>query len=81
MHQALPEVRCSSCHKEITNPHELMVVLFYVARLEPYCHDCYAELHKRLWFQWYPRIPVNHSDVALRLSSLGGIVYLAVMIW
>lgn len=75
------EVRCSSCHREISTPHELMVVVFYGIRLEPYCPDCYANLHKYLWFQWYPRMPINHSDTALRLYTAAAIVYLAVISW
>ncbi|MCR4391827.1 MAG: hypothetical protein NUV94_03385 [Candidatus Acetothermia bacterium] len=58
-----------------------MVVVFYCVRLAPYCHDCYAELHKRLWFQWYPRLPLNHSDARLRLATLVVGLYLGAMSW
>lgn len=81
MERPAADVRCNSCHKEITSDHELMVVVFYGFRLAPHCRDCFANLHKRLWFQWYPRVPINHADVALRLGTVVGITYLAVMSW
>lgn len=75
------EVRWTSCHNEITTPHELPVIAFCPALPRPHGNDRYAEQHERLSLQGYRRIPINHVDAALRVATFLTVAYLGGVGW
>ena len=72
-------VICKGCGMERTDPNDLMVVFFFSRGLEPYRAACYADLHKRMWFQGYRRVAINHANAWLSVATAGIFLYLVVM--
>ncbi len=53
-------IRCYECGKVIESVDDLMVVFIYLSMV-PLCVRCFGEIHKKTWFNIYPRTPINYG--------------------